>query len=214
MNILNKEIEQKVGKSHYKNYDDFNRFISYFNQIESIKKTNPDNILEIGVGNNTLSTYLRSKGFDLTTCDFDESLKPDIVADIRKLPFEENQFDTVVAFEILEHLKFKEFEGCLKQLHKVSNKYVIISLPYSGIYLEILIRFPWIKKIIKKDFIRIFLSVPLITHKFRCKQHYWEVGRKGFSKNKVRKLFKKDFIIKEDFRLPISPHHWMLILKK
>ena len=25
MNILNKEIEQKVGKSHYKNYDDFNR---------------------------------------------------------------------------------------------------------------------------------------------------------------------------------------------
>ena len=110
MNILNKEIEQKVGKSHYKNYDDFNRFISYFNQIESIKKTNPDNILEIGVGNNTLSTYLRSKGFDLTTCDFDESLKPDIVADIRKLPFEENQFDTVVAFEILEHLKFKEFE--------------------------------------------------------------------------------------------------------
>ena len=39
MNILNKEIEQKVGKSHYKNYDDFNRFISYFNQIESIKKT-------------------------------------------------------------------------------------------------------------------------------------------------------------------------------
>jgi ubiquinone/menaquinone biosynthesis C-methylase UbiE len=210
-----KAFKTQMDKTHYnEHYDNFNRFIDYFYQIELIRKTKPKTILEVGIGHATLSNYLKSKGLNIITCDFDESLKPDIVADIRNLPFEENQFDTVVAFEILEHLPFKDFKNCLNQLHKVTKRHLIISLPYSGIYIEFILKFPLIMKLFKKPIFNILLSIPLFTHRFSSKQHYWEVGRKGYSRNRIKNLLKQKFIIKKDFRPPINSHHWFLVLEK
>jgi len=43
---------------------------------------------------------------DLTTLDINSSLKPDVVWDLnqRPLPFEENTFDEIHAYEVLEHV--------------------------------------------------------------------------------------------------------------
>lgn len=47
-----KEFKIQVPKKHYyKDYDDLTRFVSYFYQIDSLIKTNPKTILEVGVGN-------------------------------------------------------------------------------------------------------------------------------------------------------------------
>ena len=55
---MTKENNIKASKSHYLGeYDDLGRFISYFYQIDIVKNLEPDNILEIGVGNKTVSNY-------------------------------------------------------------------------------------------------------------------------------------------------------------
>jgi SAM-dependent methyltransferase len=95
----------QVSQNHYySDYDSIDRFISYFYQTDLIKTLQPQSILEVGVGNKTLTNYLKQYGYSVTTCDFDKKLAPDYVADIRALPFEDASFDAVLAFEVLEHL--------------------------------------------------------------------------------------------------------------
>lgn len=210
----NPEINQKVGKDFYSSYDDLNRFLSYFYQIKCIRSLKPNSLLEVGIGDNTLSSYLKSKKMVVTTCDFDETLQPDVVADVRNLPFKNNEFECVVAFEILEHLPYSDFNTALREIHRVSAKYAIISLPYSGIYLEILIRFPFIEKIIKKPFLRLFLSFPSLIQRFKGEHHYWEVGNKGYSRRKIKHDLRPYFTIIRDFRPAVNTHHYFLVLRK
>ncbi|MDD4082331.1 MAG: class I SAM-dependent methyltransferase, partial [Sphaerochaetaceae bacterium] len=126
------ESKVQVKKEHYSNkgYNDIFRFLSYQHQIESIISLNPKTILEIGIGNKLVSNQLKEMGYKVTTCDFDPKLKPDFVGDIRNLPFKKNEFDIVVAFEVLEHLPFEDFEKALSEMKRVSKKNCIISLPY------------------------------------------------------------------------------------
>lgn len=212
---MEKQFNQPESREHYlENYDDLPRFISYFHQINLIKKLRVKTVLEVGVGNKTLSDCLKRRGFEVTTCDIDKKLNPDFVGDIRKLPFEENQFDCVVAFEVLEHIPFADFPQALSELRRISKDKVIISLPYSSVYFEFLLRFPFIDKMLKKNFLRLFLSLPLVSHKFLSKEHYWELGRKNYSLKKVRTLIKKYFRIIREIRPPIDTYHYFFVLEK
>ena len=205
----------QVEEGHYLGgYDDLPRFVSYFYQKEFILKTKPKRVLEIGVGNKTLSNYLREQGIDVSTCDFDESLHPDYIADIRELPFTKPEFDCVVAFEILEHIPFDDFEKSIAGIARSSREYAVISVPYSSVYLEFLLRFPFIQRIIKRPFLRIFVSFPFFSKKFQTEEHCWELGRKGYPRRKLRKILRNYFVIEKEFRPPVSPHHYFFILKK
>jgi 2-polyprenyl-3-methyl-5-hydroxy-6-metoxy-1,4-benzoquinol methylase len=125
-------FKPQVPKSHYskEGYNNLLRFLSYQHQIELITNLKPKNVLEIGVGNKLVSNQLKSMGLKVTTCDFDPKLKPDFIGDIRNLPFKKNEFDLVVAFEVLEHLPFSDFDKALFEMQRVSKKNCIISLPY------------------------------------------------------------------------------------
>ena len=50
--------------------------------------------------------------------------------DIRSLPFPDNSFDCVTAFEILEHLTFPDCERAVAELKRVAVRQVIISVPF------------------------------------------------------------------------------------
>jgi SAM-dependent methyltransferase len=128
---MTKKLGTQLPKScYYENYDVMG-FISYFYQIDSVIKTKPKTILEVGVGNNVVSNYLDQFGFNIITCDFNENLSPDCLADIRHLPFRNSRFDVVFSCEVLEHIPFKDLPKALSELRRVSKKYVIISIPYS-----------------------------------------------------------------------------------
>ena len=212
MNNIKKFKIRVPKKYYYKDYDNLMRFISYFYQIDSLIKTKPKTILEVGVGNKTVSNYLKQFGFDVTTCDFDENLNPDKVADIRKLPFENNKFDVGIACEILEHIPFDDVSIALSELERVSKKSGIISIPYSSFFIEIVrtISIPFLYK--QLQFI---LSVPFFTHKFKkTNEHYWEMGCKNYSKKKIKTLLKTCFKIKNEFQPILNPCHYFFILEK
>lgn len=197
-------------------YDDLERFISYYYQSEFVRKLNPKKILEIGIENKTISNYLKNNGFNVTTCDINKTTKPDYLGDIRKLPFKKNSYDLLMAFQVLEHIPGEDFSIALKELHRVSSKWVILSLPYSALNFSAVVKFPFIKKIIKKEFLNFRISLPyFFMKKPKSKYHFWEIGIKKYSKSHVRSIIKNEgFNILREFRPPINNYHYFLILEK
>ena len=209
-------FKTQVPKEHYYNqYDDLPRFISYYYQTDLVKQLNPTTVLEIGIGNKTTTNYLKQQGFNVTTCDFDQTLQPDYVADIRKLPFQNNKYDCVMACEILEHIPYQDIDKALNEIHRVTKKHAIISLPYSSAAFECTLRFPLIEKIFKKHFLNLFFRIPYFWIKPDTKgQHYWEIGRKGYPIKKIRNKLSEKFTIKKETRPTMDAYHHFFTLEK
>lgn len=209
---------QVSSKEYFKqNYDGFERFVSYFYQIDATQKVaDPGSkILEIGKGNGFFSDYIKKLGFQVTTCDFDKALNPDVVADVRKLPFPDNSFDVVTIFEVLEHIPFEDFPAALEELKRVSRKNVIISVPYKSSYFEIVFRFPFARTIFKRAFLDLCLRIPLIFGGFeKSGQHYWEIDLWKTSLRRVRHVIKKTFKIDKEISPVLNHYHHFFILRK
>jgi len=200
---------------YYKDYDDIMRFISYFYQTSLAKELKPKTILEVGVGNKTLFNYLKQYGFDISTCDIDGDLEPDYIADIKKLPFEDNSYDIVLAYEILEHMPWEDVDQALKELHRVSKKYVNISIPYPGVCFELILKFPLIGTIFRKRFFDFLIKIPFFfLGSEHLKEHHWEMGRRKTSTRKVRNLIRKRFKIIKEVRPVLCSQHNFFILEK
>ena len=86
-------------------------------------------MLEIGVGSGIIKVLCDLFGVDIKTVDIDQDLKPDYVASVLDLPFDDKSFDLVVCFQVLEHISFEEFTKALLELYRVARRYVILSLP-------------------------------------------------------------------------------------
>lgn len=203
----------QVPKKHYFNpkYDSRERWISYWYQINEVVKTNPSTVLEIGIGNRTVSDYLAKIGIKVTTCDFDKSLKPDIAADVTKLPSKNANFDTVLCAEVLEHLPFAKFPTAAKEIFRVTKKYAIITIPHFSVT-DIYLGAKIIPFIPKREF---SLKVDLpIKHQF-LGEHYWEIGKRGYPLSRIKKIIKKSgFVIEKCFYPKENPYHQFFVLKK
>jgi hypothetical protein len=114
------------------------------------------------------------------------------------------------AFEVLEHLPYEEFKYCLSELMRVSNKYVLISLPHWGRHFSIHVRLPFFNKI---QF-SLKINIWPIKHKFNG-QHYWEIGKIGFPLARIRNDIKSiGFKIVRDYIIFESPYHHFFVLRK
>ncbi|MDP1719367.1 MAG: methyltransferase domain-containing protein [bacterium] len=209
----------QVKKEHYfrKKYDDLGRFISYFYQVDLSQDVIPSGakVLEIGKGNGFYLDYMKKLGYQVTTCDFDKDLNPDVVADIRKLPFPDDSFDLVTAFEVLEHLPFADLELALGELKRVSRGRVIISLPYRSTYFEMVLKFPFIRKIFRRAFLDFFLRIPLVFGGIKVSgQHYWEIDLWKTSLGRVRRVIKRFFGIEKELSPIMNHYHRFFVLKK
>ncbi len=159
---MNTDFKIQVKKDHYFNgYDSIGRFISYFYQTSFAIDLNPTSILEIGVGNKTVSNYLKEHDFKVDTLDFDKSLKPDIVSDIREMDIKDKSYDLVMACEVLEHIPWDDVPKAISEIYRVSKKYALISIPYSAFSMESVLAVPFLHGIIKRPFVKILLTIPL-----------------------------------------------------
>lgn len=210
-------MNSQVNKSHYfqKKYDDLNRFISYFYQVDLIKSLDAKSVLEIGKGSGFVSNYLKKAGYKVKTADFDESLKPEYVADVRDLSSVREKFDVVAAYEVLEHIPFEDFGKALGEIAKVSKKYVIMSLPYRSSGFELVLKFPFVRTLLKKPFIDLFLRIPLRFGGIKTSgQHYWEIDSGRWSLGKVRRVIRKYFTIQKEVRPVLNHYHYFFVLEK
>lgn len=207
-----KEYETNISYNYYwTTSNDIKQFVAFSNQLNDIYNTNPKTVLEVGCGNKLVKNQLESIGIKTTICDINKNLKPDVIGDIRKLPFKDNLYDTVIAFEVLEHIPFEDFEKALDELKRVAKKNVIISIPIRTIGIEF---YMWLPKI-HDIYFYIDLPIPLKTKKVNDKDcHYWEVNRIGYSKNRINKIISKYFLIRRSYRPKMDKFHLFYILEK
>lgn len=214
----------QVKKEHYlrRKYDTLERFTSYYYQIDSIHEAmlsagnkSDFKILEVGKGNGFVSDYLKKFDYNVTTADFDPELKPDVVADIRKLPFQNGSFDLVMACEVLEHLPFQDFEKTLEELKRVSGKHVMISLPYRSTGFEAVFKFPFVRSLLRTSFLDLFFRIPLKFGGIEVsKQHYWEIDIWKYSFRKIKNIIGKHFKIVKAVRPVLNHYHYFFLLEK
>ncbi len=215
---MSHENKLQVKEGHYKKwkYTTFSRFISFFYQIDSIAKLEGvHSILEIGPGSKLVADELKKMGYSVTTCDFDASVTPDVVADVRTLPFKEGEFDCVMACQVLEHIPFADFEKIMDDFAKITKKYVIISLPNRSTTFELVLRIPFINTLFKRNFFDWSIQFPVKFVGFEeSGQHYWEIDFWTTSRKKVRTVFERHFTVLKEFQPPMNKYHRFYVLER
>jgi len=202
---------KQVNKNHYKftNYCGFDRWSSYFYQLREVIDLNPRNLLEVGVGDGVLKNYIcNNTDMEYKNLDIAEDLKPNIVGNVENIPLGDDTFDLVCAFEILEHIPFDKFDIALSELNRVSKRDVIISLPHFGPSVRLAFKLPFLKEF------KFAFKIPFYKKHVFNGEHYWEIGKKGYSTNKIRKVIKKLFFITNEFVPFENQYHHFFILRK
>lgn len=105
-----------------------------------VKRIKPRSLLSVGCGEgfdlkHILEIYKPSKvvgvDFDSDALAYARKQLPKVEfkrADARKLPFSKNQFDLVIALEVIEHIQ--EYDPAISELVRVSSGPVIITVPW------------------------------------------------------------------------------------
>jgi len=134
--------------------------------------------------------------------------------DAKKMHFKNNVFDFVICMGNTFGDFGKNTLRILKEMKRVSQEYVVISLPHSSIFFSLTAIFPFIRTVFKKRYFNFFIKIPQF---FRLNQydgqHYWEMGRHGTSKNKIKIILKKYFEIEKEFQPFLNFYHYFFILK-
>lgn len=213
--IDNMDDQIQVEPNHYDfTYDHKKRFTSYWHQIKEIMELEPKNMLEIGVGSNFLANYLENKNINITTTDIDKNLNPDVVGDILKLPFEEDSFEVITAFEVLEHLPFSNFLKALREMRRVTNSHLILSIPDRSKYIKLYFKFPYFWRYEKLiDFNGKYISSLGTKAAKESDEHYWEIGIKNYPLDRIVKKIKcLNLSIEKNYRNVKHPTHRFFVL--
>jgi ubiquinone/menaquinone biosynthesis C-methylase UbiE len=202
---------QQVPREHYEfgSYTGFDRWSTYYYQVREIMSLAPSSMLEIGTGDGFLKRFIDgASAISYRSMDIAADLKPDIVGSAESIPLGDGAVDMVVACEVLEHLPFEKFEKSLRELARVSRSHVLISLPHAGPRLKLSLKLPRIKEI------RLAAKLPLPRKHVFKGEHYWEIGKQGYSLSKVRGVLKSVFRIEKDFIPFESQYHHFFLLRK
>jgi SAM-dependent methyltransferase len=206
----------------YLNLERMSSYVLQYNMVlDAIEAQRPGDarILEIGGSNNILRAmlthYFESSGISarITTCDSDADSRPDCVADVRSLSFEDEAFDITACFQVLEHLPFSDFPAALREIRRVTRHHVLISLPHVSLYLSGTLKIP------RRQAHPRFL--PLGDPRFlrlaasgSYAGHQWEIGYRGFGIRKIREIMLDSGLeIAREFRYPLFPVHHFFVLR-
>lgn len=206
--------KKQVSTSHYSfnKYLHLKRWLSLWHQIDEILACEPTRVLEIGPGLGILKNILSCYKIPIHTVDIDPDLKPDIVASVLKLPFSEESYDCVCAFQMLEHLPYEQALLAFKEMARVSRKNIIVSLPDAKPLWVFSFNLPW--------FGHFHLETPHLFKLFPKKhifngQHYWEINKQGYELSKIKNDFLKyQVILTNTYRVKNHQYHRFFVFKK
>lgn len=207
-------MQKQVDKTHYAfdTYMHQKRWASLWFQLDTVLATHSNTVLEIGPGLGLFKGIGERFGLNITTLDIDPELQPDYVGSVYQLDFEDNSFDCVCAFQMLEHLPFEDSLRAFGEMARVCSSKVVISLP------DAKIRYPFSLHLPKFGQFKFTLPRPFTRpreHKFDG-EHYWEINKKGFELKTVLAEFSsiKTVRLTDTFIVPEHPYHRFLIFSK
>lgn len=203
-------LTKQVDKSAYDfaRYGGEDRFVSYQAQLSEIFRTNPTNMLEIGVGDKVIASYITNNtAIAYTSADIADDVGADVQASVTELPFEDTSFDIVCAFEVLEHLPFDQFEKAVSEMCRVARTHVLISVPHFGPMVSLSLKIPFLPRL------RLAWKIPFPKEHAFNGQHHWEIGKKGYPVSRIRAALEKRGVIVRDFIPFNNPYHHFFTLE-
>ena len=211
-------MQPQVQRSYYftEKYLGLYRFVSYYYQARAIMRSRASTVLFIGVGDSMIVDLLKKDGGDkVVSLDIDASLDPDVVGDIRSLPFSDNSFDLVCAFEVLEHMPFEDSRKAIAEIARVAKRGAVISVPHRRTGIEFVIKFPFIRSLLKRDYLRLALLFPVRFNGFEDSgQHYWEIDWYTTSLKTFRNALEEFFSIEREETPVLDPYRRFFHLTK
>jgi len=205
--------QKQVDKNHYSfgKYYYPGRWMSYWHEVDEILNCGQrGSVLDVGPGSDLLKNILAALAPDISykTLDIAQDVQPDHIGGVTDIPIESGQFDVVCAFQVLEHIEFKDVPQALVELSRVSKKHVLISLPHFGPSIEFQLKLPFVKRI------RLACKIPFAKKHVFGGQHYWEIGKNGYSVRKIRSLIQSHFTITNEYVPFENQYHRFFILEK
>ena len=103
-------------------------------------------VLDVGCGDGQFLRWLPD-GYQKVGLDFSrEALShvgaSKVQATVEALPFPDASFDLVTCFEVIEHLSSQVFDAAVRELERVSRRYIMVSVPNREVLAESLVWCP------------------------------------------------------------------------
>ncbi len=201
--------EKQVDKAHYDfaKYMSKARWNSVWHQIEEVARLAPNNVLEIGPGPGVFKSLAGTFGIKVETLDLDIELQPDYVASATTMPIDDNSYDIVCAFQMLEHLPYEESLRAFSEMARVSRGKLIISLPDSKPMWCFRVQVP---KLGVYEFSIPHSLYKIPTHEFDG-EHYWEISKKDYPLSRIIDDFSRYAPLLKTYRVRENPYHRFFI---
>lgn len=207
------EYKQQVTIDHYsfERYFFPARWMSYYYQAREIcSRKDIQSVLDIGPGTTFLKDILQIHRPDISykTLDIAADVNPDHIGGVTKIPLADETFDSVCAFQVLEHIEFSDVEKAVQEMCRVSKKYVFISVPHFGPSIEWQCKIPFLPRL------RFAFKIPFSKKHVFNGQHYWELGKRGYSASRLRKVLRQFGTLKAEYVPFENQYHHFFILEK
>jgi len=167
-------------------------FVNSYYQFRDLQSlADCSNVLLVGPGQGLDTQVLRWRGYRVTTFDIDDTFLPDHLGSVHDLGrFANREFDAVIASHVLEHLPEPYLDQSLRELARVS-RYALVYLPIHGRHFQLRVvpGFKGIDLSLILDFFNPLIKPDGVTPRYMAKQHFWEVGMRGYRiKDVVRRM--------------------------
>jgi ubiquinone/menaquinone biosynthesis C-methylase UbiE len=147
-------------------------------RLDAVRQYAGSSILDVGCSSGAYVRYLTQLGYSVYGADLlsveewrTGSAVQCCVADASWLPFKANAFDTVLAFEVLEHIY--DVDRAIAELYRVARKNIIVSVPDctpNPVLRDAGLAFHhWVDRTHVQTFTRESLAKRLSSHGFRVK---------------------------------------------
>ena len=203
---------KQVNKEHY----DFQRYMrrarwnSVWNQLHEVLSLQPASVLEVGPGPGLFKSNAQQFGLNIETVDIDPELKPDHLGSVTELPFADNSYDLVCAFQVLEHMPYADSLKAFSEMVRVSKHNVVLSLPNALKVWRLRIDLPQVftwQAMVRRPFAK-----PEV-HVFDG-QHFWEINKQESMLDSIEADFGAHADLLRSYQLYENPYHHFFVYQK
>lgn len=192
-----------VDRERWLQHLDLSNFINAYYQYRDLQRLEPcHTALIVGPGQGLQTEVLKWRGYSVTTLDIDATFKPDIVASVHEMNmFAAGQFDVAIASHVLEHLAVPYLDLALREIARVAG-FALIYLPVAGRHLQARLQpgFKGIDLSLVIDIFNYFHRPSGVEPKYCQRQHYWEVGMRGFRVRNLKERMSSCFEVLDVYR--------------